>query len=153
MKNAKILAATVVLVVAATFSGLLLMSWLSALTVPGMHHAANENDLLIQASVINVNPLVLFARVRSTCTDDILYLTEARIQDNNQTTVAEYRGIWIGGGDGYRRPLCTLKDFGSEETLTLEFETTLPSENYTLWFCSTMMGAVYSFAHTQFAIP
>jgi len=127
--------------------------WMSALTVPGMHHAANENDLLMAISVDNTNPLILSVRVKSNCTDDILYLIEARIRDCNQTTAAEYQGIWVGGRDGYRLPICVLENFGSEETLTVDFETTLPSGNYTLWFCSTMMGVVYPFAHAQFTIP
>ena len=132
---------------------LLLSGWMGALTATGMHHAANENDLLIAVSVVDANPLTLSVRVESNCTDDILYLVEARVKDYNETTVAEYRGVWVGGRDGYRQPICVLQNFGSEELLTLNFETSLPSGNYALWFCSQADVVIYPFAHTDFMIP
>lgn len=130
----------------------LVSAWMGALTVPGMHHAANENDLLITVSVDNTDPLILSVRVKSNCTDDILYLVEARVKDYNETTVAKYRGEWVGGRNGHFEPICVLPSFGSEELLTLNFETSLPSGHYTLWFYSTAM-IIYPFAHTDFIIP
>jgi hypothetical protein len=131
----------------------LLLAGMSALTITGMHHAANENDLLMAVSVDTTNPLILSVRVKSNCTDDILYLVEARVKDYNETTVAEYRGVWVGGRDGYRRPICVLQNFGSEELLTLNFETSLPSGTYALWFCSRFDVVIYPFAHAYFTIP
>jgi hypothetical protein len=108
---------------------------------------------MIEVTMNDANPLILSVRVKSNCTDDIIYLVEARIEDYNQTTVAVYRGEWVGGRDGYRRPICVLPDFGSEELLTLNFETSLPSGNYTLWFCSRADVVIYPFAHAYFTIP
>lgn len=130
----------------------LFFAWMGALTVPSMHHAASENDLLMYVSVDNTDPLVLSVLVQSNCTDDLLYLAVARVRDCNGTTVAEYRGEWVGGRDGYRLPICVLQSFGSKELLTLNFETSLPSGNYTLWFYSYAM-ILYPFAHTDFIIP
>ena len=153
MEHPKLLFGFVVVFGAVLVVFWLVSAWMGPLTVTGMHHAANENDLLMVVSVHNINPLVLSVRVKSNCTDDILDLVEARVKDYNETTVAEYRGVWVGGRDGYRRPICVLQNFGSEELLTLNFETSLRSGHYTLWLCSTMMGMVYPFAHTDFMIP
>lgn len=40
-------------------SALLVSAWMGALTVPGMHHWGNENDLITQVWLINTNPLIL----------------------------------------------------------------------------------------------
>jgi hypothetical protein len=130
----------------------LFFAWMNALTVPSMHHTANENDLLMDVSGDNTDPLVLSVLVKSNCTDVILYLEEARVRDCNRTTVAECRGEWVGGRDGHFEPICVLQSFGSEELLTLNFETSLPSGNYTLWFYRYAM-TLYPFAHTDFVIP
>jgi hypothetical protein len=129
----------------------LFFTWMGALAVPTLHHAHDENDLLLDVSVDNTDPLILSVKVKSNCTDDNLYLAVARIKDYNETTVAEYRGEWVDGSDGYFEPICVLQNFGSEELLTLNFETSLPSGNYTLWFCSYAM-VLYPFAHTDFII-
>jgi hypothetical protein len=130
----------------------LVSAWMGALTVAIINTPANENDLLMDVAVDKTYPLILSVRVTSNRTYGSLYLEEARISDFNETTVAEYRGVWVGGRDGHRLPICVLQNFGSEELLTLNFETSLPSGNYTLWFYTYAM-ILYPFAHTDFIIP
>lgn len=130
---------------------LLVSVWMGSLTVAIMNTPANENHLLMYVSVDNTDPLVLSVLAKSNRTDSILYLEEARVRDFNRITVAEYRGEWIGGRDGHFEPLCVLGNFDSRELLTLNFKTTLPSGNYTLWFY-TYACILYPFAHTDFLI-
>jgi len=49
---------------------------------------------------VNTKLLVLFVRIKSNSADGILYLIEARVRDNNGTTIAECRDIWVGGSSG-----------------------------------------------------
>lgn len=151
MEHSKLVFGLVAVLGAVIVISWLFSAWMGALNVAGMHHAANENDLLMAVSVDSTDPLILSVRVKSNCTDDILDLVEARVKDYNETIVAEYRGMWVGGSDGYRQPICVLQNFGSEELLTLNFETSLPSGHYTLWFYSIAMK-IYPFAHTDFII-
>ena len=151
-------------------SAWLVSAWMCALTVPGMHHWGNENDLITEVSLINTNPLILSVNARSNCTDDIVYLVGACIKGHNQTTVAECWGEWHSLKDYgvYLDPICVLPDFGSEETLTLNFETSLPSGTYTLWFHSIggvvassgevftradVERAIYPLAYAYFTVP
>ena len=152
MKHSKLMFGLIAVLGAVLVISWLVSAWMGALTVAIINTPADENDLLMDVSVDYTNPLILSVRVKSNRTYGALYLEEARIEDWNETTVAEYRGEWVGGRDGHRLPICELKNFGSEELLTLNFETSLPSGNYSLWFYSYAM-ILYPFAHTDFIIP
>ncbi len=144
--------AVVAAIVIAAVAGLavVLNAWMGALVVPGMHHAPSESDLLINVSVTNLNPIVLSAELTWNSTDDNIWISEARIKGSNQTVLATCRGEWVGGKDGYAKPLCVLQNFGEEKTLTMDFKTSLPPGDYALWFCA---GSFTGFTHADFAIP
>ncbi len=144
--------AIVVAVAVATVVGVAVAvnAWMSALVIPGMHHAPTASDLLTTVSVTNTSPLVLTAKLRWNSTDDNISLSEAHITDNNQTVLATYRGEYVGGKDGYQKPLCVLQNFGEEKTLTMDFNTSLPPGSYALWFCT---HAFCAFTHADFTIP
>ncbi len=146
----RILIAVAIVVLAVAGLAVVLNAWMSALFVPGVHHAPSESDLLIKVSVTNINPLVLSAKLTWNSTDDNIWISEARITGGNQTVVATCRGDWVGGKDGYQKPLCVLQNFGEEKTLTLDFQMSLPPGDYALWFCT---GSFTGFTHADFAIP
>ena len=125
-------------IVVATVAGLAvaLNAWMGALFVPIMHHAPSASDLLTKVSVAKTNPLVLSAKLTWNSTDDNIWISEARIKDSNQTVVATYRGEWVGGEGGNRKPVCVLQNFGEEKMLTTDFKTSLPPGDYALWFCT-----------------
>ena len=139
-------------IVIAAVAGLavVLNAWMGALAVPGMHHAPSESDLLIKVSVTNTKPLVLSAKLTWNSTDDNIWISEAQISDYNQTVLESCRGEWVGGEDGYQKPLCVLQNFGEEKTLTMDFKTSLPPGDYALWFCTNSFGG---FTHADITIP
>ena len=143
--------AIVVAVVVAAVAGLAvaLNAWMGALVVPGMHHAPSASDLLMNVSVANTNPLVLSAKLTWNSTDDNIWISEARIKDCNQTVVATYRGEWVGGEDGYFKPICVLQTFGEGRMLTLDFKTSLLLGDYALWFCT---NTYFGFTHADFTV-
>jgi len=140
-------AVVIIVVLALVGSTVFISAWMGSLTISSLaKHPPNENDLVIEEITMSSdNPLILSVKVKSNCTHAHIWMNEALIKDYNQTTVAEYWGEWRysegpnGQEQTYVLPICELSDFGSEETLTLNFETSLPSGNYTLWFCCTWM--------------
>ena len=151
MKHSRLVFGFVVVFGVFLVVSLLVSVWMGSLSAAIMNTPANENHLLMYVSVDSTDPLVLSVLVKSNRTDNLLYLDEARIRGFNGTTVAEYLGEWVGGRDGHRLPICVLRNFGSRELLTLNFKTSLPSGNYTLWFY-TYAIILYPFAHTDFVI-
>jgi hypothetical protein len=162
----------VVIAVLAVFSvaGIVLTAaWMSALTIPGFERFFyNENDVIMQVSLDNTNPLILSAKARSNCSERSVNIVGATVKNYNQTTVAEYWGKWVDHHYGeFFDYICELPDYGSEKLFTLNFKTTLPPGSYTLWFCAigpiTYSGTratradvergIYPFAHVHFTIP
>lgn len=142
----------VVTIAVATVAGLAvaLNAWMGALVVPIMHHAPSASDLLVKVSVTSTNPLVLSAKLTWNSTDDNIWIREARVISYNQTVVAIFRGEWVGGEDGYSKPICVLQNFGEEKMLTMDFKTSLAPGDYALWFCTS---AYAGFTHADFTLP
>lgn len=138
-----------IVVVAVAGLAVVFNAWIGALVVPGMHHAPSASDLLIKVSVANTNPLVLSAKLTWNSTDDNIWITQARIKDHNQTIVATYRGEWVGGEDGYYKPICVLQNFGEEKLLTMDFKISLPPGDYAMWFCT---NTYFGFTHVDFTV-
>jgi hypothetical protein len=166
-RNGKVL--LVVMSLAIVGLAWLVSAWMSVLTIPGAWRLPyNENDLIMQVSLDNTNPLILSVKAKSNCSEESVNIVGATVKNYNQTTVAEYWGKWVNHHYGeFFDYICELPDYGSEKLLTLNFETTLPSGSYTLWFCAigpvTWSGkdftradvecAIYPFAHVHFTIP
>jgi hypothetical protein len=164
----KVIVVIAVLAAFAVAGILLTAAWMSALTVPGWRLPYNENDLIMQVSLDNTNPLILSVKVKSNSSEKSVNIVEAYVKNYNQTTVAEYWSKWVNHHYGFAfDPICELPEYGSEKLLTLNFETSLPSGSYTLWFCAigevTYSGTdatradvergIYPFAHVHFTIP
>jgi hypothetical protein len=93
-----------------------------------------ERMTVTQASVDRADPLTVSLRMKSFYSNTI-YFEEACIIDDNQTTLASIEAYWITVEDGESLPYQTPQYVGklpggSDELLTLNFNTTLPSGIY-----------------------
>jgi len=97
-------------------------------------HGVPERMTITQASVDRADPLTVSLRMKSFYSNTI-YFEEACIMDDNQTTLASIEAYWITVEDGESLPYQTPQYVGklpggSDEILTLNFNTTLPSGIY-----------------------
>jgi hypothetical protein len=169
--STRTVAVFIIVVLAFAGSMAFISAWMGALTINdagGWPLPYNENDVIMQVSLDNTNPLILSVKVKSNSSEKSVNMVEAYVKNYNQTTVAEYWSKWVNHHYGFAfDPICELPEYGSEKLLTLNFETTLPSGSYTLWFCAigevTYSGTdatradvergIYPFAHVYFTIP
>ena len=165
----KTVAVLIIVVLAFAGSMAFISAWMGALTIPGFERFFyNENDVTMQVSLDNTNPLTLSVKAKSNCSERNVNIVGATVKNYNQTTVAEYWGKWVNHHYGeFFDYICELPDYGSEKMFTLNFETTLPPGSYTLWFCAIgpvsysgtratradVERGIYPFAHVHFTIP
>jgi len=113
-----------------------------------------ERMTISKASLDKVNPLTVSLQVKSYYSNDI-YFEEASVIDDYQLPIASIQGQWITVEDGESGPYQTMQFVGklpggSDETLTLNFNTTLPSGNYVVRL-RTHNWAI--FVSPEFSIP
>jgi hypothetical protein len=137
VEHSKLLFGLVALLGIVVAVSVLVSAWLGALTVGLPLRFPYENEVSLEVSVNDVNPLVLSVNMKSLYYADIQF-DHGYIQDGNQTVVAECpRTVGFGSvsdGRGHSVPhfiVCILPA-NSEKTVTLNFNTTLPSGNYRL---------------------
>jgi hypothetical protein len=116
----------------------LLSMWISALTVGIPNHGPRENEVIMEVAVNSTSPLILSISMKSFYYADIKF-GHGHIKDSNQTIVAQCPRtesvglVWDAGGHSVEGFAVCVLPAGSEKTLTLNLNTTLPSGNYTLW--------------------
>ncbi len=113
-----------------------------------------ERMIITQASVDRADPLTVSLRMKSFYSNTI-YFVEAWIMDDNEIKLASIEAYIITVENGESGPYQTMHYVGklpggSDEILTLNFNTTLPSGNYAVRL-RTHNGAV--FVSPTFTIP
>ena len=112
----------------------ILISFGLLLTSYDPNRGVPERMTITRASVDRADPLTVTLGMKSFYSNTI-YFEEACIMDDNQTTLASIEAYWITVEDGDCLHYQTMQFVGklpggSDETLTLNFNTTLPSGNY-----------------------
>jgi len=103
----------------------LISAWLGALTVGLPIVSPLENEIILEASVNNTNPLILTVNMKY-------------IQNVNQTVVAQcprtvpLDSVSDGRGHSVQRFNVCILPANSQRNVTLSFNTALPSGNYRL---------------------
>jgi hypothetical protein len=151
--------------------GLFSCSWMGALTVPGINQHPVENTVVLDVSVNNADPLILTVNMKSLyryadnadSTGFMMTVNAQRdiefdrgyVQDDNQTVVAEcprtvpFGSVSDGRGHSVQHFIVCLLPANSSKTVTLNFDTALPSGDY----CLTLSTHGYPFCSDYFTIP
>jgi hypothetical protein len=115
-----------------------------------------KDELLIEkVSVNTIDPLILTVGMKSLYNLDIEF-DQGYIQDDNQTVIAQcprtvpYGSVSDGRGHSVQHFIVCILPANSEETVTLNFNTTLPSGNYRL---TLQPSFGYSLHSDYFTIP
>ena len=168
VEHSKLLFGLVAVLGAVVTVSVLFSAWLGALTVgnPGFLY---ENEVSLEVSVNNTDPLILTVNMKSlflyeagvgstghmTVPNADLEFDHGYIQDDNQTVVAEcprtvpFGSVSDGRGHYVQHFIVCILPANSTKTVTLNFNTTLPSGNYCLTL-HTHGNAIYS---DYFTIP
>jgi len=115
----------------------LISAWLGALTVGLPIVSPLENEIILEASVNNTNPLILTVNMKSLYYSDIEF-DHGYIQNVNQTVVAQcprtvpLDSVSDGRGHSVQRFNVCILPANSQRNVTLSFNTALPSGNYRL---------------------
>ncbi len=112
-----------------------------------------ERIVITQIALSNTNPLTLSLTAKSFYSREIDFV-EAQIKDADQATVASIEAKWVTVEYNEWGPVSRMQFIGqlpggSEKTLTFDFNTTLPSGNYSVWLSSRRY---YTFVSPQFTI-
>jgi hypothetical protein len=122
---------------------ILFFSLLLATTYPVLSDPP-ERMALTNVSVTNTNPLTLSLNAKSFYMAEI-WFDQAYVKDCNQTTVASIIGEMVEVQKPNSSPYWTFKYVArlppaSEKIFTLDFNTTLPSGEYSVWLHSYRQG-------------
>lgn len=131
----------------------LVSAWMGALLVPDINHYPGQREVILQVSVNNTEPLVLTVYMKSYFNSSIgdsigfmntwnsytdIEFDDGYLQDENQTVVAQcprtvpYGSSSDGRGHSVQHFIVCFLPANSEKTVTLDFNTTIPSGKYRL---------------------
>jgi hypothetical protein len=132
----------------------LMLALVISITVPvDPFHEVPERMVITQVSLDETNPLVVSLRAKSFFSLDIHFVW-AWIKDSNEVTFASIEATWVTKvyDSGPIQTMQFLGELpgGSEKTLTFDFNTTLPSGNYSVWLRS---HNYYTFVSPYFTTP
>ena len=113
-----------------------------------------EKVAITNVSLEGTNPLTFSVKAKSSYRYDICFETAA-VEDSNQTIVSSINSEWIYFKDSRGQTCSTMKFIyvlppGAEQIATFDFNTTLPTGNYTFMLCTDRSGKLVSY---NFAIP
>jgi hypothetical protein len=138
----------------------LFLSVVLVTTYPGLS-APSERMAITSVSVTATNPLILSLNAKSFYMAEI-WFDNAYIKDRNQTTVASIIGEMVEVQNSTNNPAnwpghsywtfqyAARLPAASDKVLTLDFNTTLPSGEYSVWLHSYRQG---TFITNYFNIP
>ena len=160
IKNKRTLFSVLTIALTPLLVYVLFFSMFAATIYPGLSEAP-EKMAITHVSVTSTNPLILSLNAKSFYSMEI-YFDYAYVKDSNQTDVASIIGEMVevknstvnpSNWPGY--PYWTFQfvarlPAASEKTLTLNFNATLPSGEYTVWLHSYRQS---TFTTLYFSIP
>jgi hypothetical protein len=143
IKNGRKLFTVFTIVLSPIIVLILFFSLLLATTYPVLSDPP-ERMALTNVSVTNTNPLILSLNAKSFYMAEI-WFDQAYIKDCNQTTLASIIGKEVEVQKPNSSPYWTFQFVAklppaSEKTLSLEFNATLPSGEYSVWLHSYRQG-------------
>jgi hypothetical protein len=108
-----------------------------------------EKIALTNVSLDSTDPLTFSVTAKSSYSQDICFNTGV-IEDSNLTIVASINSEWVEVKDSSGHTYSTMKFIyrlppGAEQILTFDFNTTLPTGNYTFMLCSGRFCKLLSF--------
>jgi len=149
-------AVVIIVILGLVGSTVFISAWMGALEVGLPLTGPEKDDLLIEEVSVNTfDPLVLTVGMKSLYHLDIEF-DQGYIQDENQTVIAQcprtvpYGSVSDGRGHSVQHFIVFILPANSEETVTLNFNTTLPSGNYRLTLQPSFGYALHS---DYFTIP
>jgi hypothetical protein len=148
----------------------LVSAWMGALNVPDINHYPGQREVNLRVSVNSTDPIILTVYMKSyfnsTIGDSIGFMNtwnsytdiefdDGYIQDENQTVVAQcprtvpYGSVSDGRGHWAQHFIVCLLPADSEKTVTIDFNTAVPSGKYLL----TLSSHGCAFNSDSFTIP
>jgi hypothetical protein len=143
-------------------------AWMSALAVPDINNYPGQREVTLRVSVNSTNPLILTVYRKSSYNSSIVdsagFMTtvnkdiefdDGYVQDENQTAVAwcprtvPYGSSSDGRGHYVQHFIVCILPANSEKTVTIDFNTTVPSGKY----CLTLSTHGYAYNSEYFNIP
>ena len=156
MEHSKTYVYVTILGIISAISIFLVLSWFSALTVPGMNHAP-VNEFEVQVFVNNNNPLTITLNLKSLNDHHFIEFRRVEILDKNENIVAEYQGITTEKMIGeyeytWVESIFTLPE-ETEKVVRLNFNTTMLQGKYSLiLFCDYFSGLM-PVSYTHLTLP
>jgi len=151
----RVYAVVIIVVLALVCSTVFISAWMGSLWIQPMWGPEKDELLIERVSVNTIDPLVVTVNLKSLYRLDT-EIDQGYIQDDNQTVIAQcprtvpYGSVSDGRGHSVQHFIVFILPANSEETVTLNFNTTLPSGNYRLTLQPSFGYALHS---DYFTIP